>query len=55
MDYDEDEIESFVIIDDLDFDFLEKFPGKFVKTAGFWGKGFTETHANRCIEILNRE
>ena len=54
LDYDEDEIESFVIIDDLDFNFLEKFPGNFVKTAGYWGQGLTKTHADRCIEILNR-
>lgn len=46
-------IDSFVIIDDLDYDFLELFPGNFVKTAGFWGQGLTEHHANRAIEILN--
>ena len=53
-DYDESEIESFVIIDDLDYDFDEKFPGHFVKTAGYWGKGFTSEHAARAIRILDR-
>lgn len=52
LEYDESEIESFVIIDDLDYDFDEKFPGHFVKTAGYWGKGLTEHHAQNAIRIL---
>ena len=53
-DYDQSEIESFVIIDDLDYNFDEKFPGHFVKTAGYWGKGFTSEHADRAIRILGK-
>ena len=54
LDYDESEIESFVIIDDLDYNFDEKFPGHFVKTAGYWGQGLTRHHSDRAIQILNQ-
>lgn len=48
-------IESFAIIDDLDYNFIDKFPCNFVKTAGYWGQGLTKEHADRAIEILNRK
>lgn len=54
LDYDESEIESFVIIDDLDYNFDEKFPGHFVKTAGYWGQGLTSVHADNAIRILGK-
>ena len=52
---DTDNIESFAIIDDLDYNFIDKFPCNFVKTAGYWGQGLTKEHADRAIEILNRK
>ena len=54
LDYEEGEIESFVIIDDLDYNFNEKFPGHFVKTAGYWGQGLTSVHADNAIRILGK-
>lgn len=46
-------VESFVILDDIDYEFPEKFPNNFVKTAGLNGHGLTTAHANRAIQILN--
>lgn len=54
-DFNKSEIESFAIIDDLDYNFDEKFPGHFVKTAGYWGQGLTDHHANNAIRILNQK
>ena len=48
-------IESFVIIDDIDFGFWEEFPCNFIKIAGHWGNGLDESHMNRAIQILNRK
>ena len=47
-------VDAFVILDDLDYDFDELFPGCFVKTAGYFGAGLTKEHADNAIRILNR-
>lgn len=47
-------VDSFVILDDLCYDFDEMFPGKFVKTAGYFGNGLTKEHADNAIRILNQ-
>ena len=48
-------VESFVILDDIDYEFPEKFPNNFVKTAGFTGRGLTSVHASRAIQILTQD
>lgn len=55
LDSTSEEIESFVIIDDLDFGFPENFPDNFVKTSGFSARGLTEENAEKAIRILNDE
>lgn len=49
-----DKIESFVIIDDLEFGFRQIFPNNFVQTSGFLKRGLTLRQALRAIKILNR-
>lgn len=50
----ETEIKSFVIIDDIDYNFSELFGNKFIKTAGYWGSGLTKDHALEAIRMLNQ-
>lgn len=47
------EVESFVILDDLTFGFLEVFPNQFVQTSGFLKNGLTFRQARKAIKILN--
>jgi len=51
---DRDDVESFVILDDINFGFTERFPDQFVKTAGMSGGGLTPGNADLAIRILNR-
>lgn len=46
-------VKSFVILDDIDYEFPEKIPNNFVKTSGLNGHGLTTAHADRAIQILN--
>ena len=46
-------IESFVILDDLEFDFPRMFPKNFVQTSGFLKRGLTWSQAVKTIKILN--
>lgn len=46
-------VESFVILDDLDFGFPQMFPDHFVKTSGFFKSRLTEPQAARAIQILS--
>ena len=45
-------VESFVILDDLDFGFPQMFPDHFVKTSGFSKSGLTGPQAAKVIQIL---
>lgn len=45
-------VESFVILDDLDFGCPQMFPDHFVKTSGFSKSGLTGPQAARAIQIL---
>ena len=49
---DHPEVENFVILDDLDFDFPEIFPDNFVKTTGLAGEGFSREDEVRARKIL---
>ena len=46
-------VDNFIIIDDLEYNFEDEFPYKFIKTAGYFGEGLTESHADEAIRRLN--
>ena len=47
-------IESFVILDDLEFEFPKLFPQNFIQTSGFLKRGLTWRQAVNAIKILNQ-
>lgn len=47
-------VESFVILDDLPYRFIEVFPMNFVRTGGYLFGGLSDKNVEDAIEILNR-